>query len=101
MPLTKKGKKVMSAMKKKYGKKKGTKVFYASRNKGRIKGVERGKHQEENVVANAMKTRKGMAIKPIVVKSNKKKIKRSHPNLSHPNSNTRRINGYLDKQFQN
>ena len=33
----------MSAMKKKYGKKKGTKVFYASRNKGRIKGVERGK----------------------------------------------------------
>ena len=67
----------MSAMKKKYGKKKGTKVFYASRNKGRIKGVERGKHQEENVVANAMKTRKGMAIKPIVVKSNKNKKKSS------------------------
>ena len=44
MPLTKKGKKVMSAMRKKYGKKKGTKVFYASRNKGRIKGVERGKY---------------------------------------------------------
>ena len=34
----------MSSMKKKYGKKKGTKVFYASRNKGRIKDVERGKH---------------------------------------------------------
>tara|TARA_R110002051_G_scaffold187604_1_gene257234 strand:- start:8348 stop:8482 length:135 start_codon:yes stop_codon:yes gene_type:complete len=43
MPLTKKGKKVMSSMKKKYGTKKGKKVFYASRNKGRIKGVERGK----------------------------------------------------------
>ena len=43
MPLTKKGKKDMSAMKKKHGKKKGTRVFYASRNKGRIKGVERGK----------------------------------------------------------
>ena len=43
MPLTKKGKKVMDAMIKKYGKKKGTKVFYASHNKGRIKGVERGK----------------------------------------------------------
>ena len=43
MPLTKKGKKVMDAMIKKYGKNKGTKVFYASRNKGRIKGVERGK----------------------------------------------------------
>ena len=82
MPLTKKGKKVMSAMKKKYGKKKGTKVFYASRNKGRIKGVERGKHQEENVVANAMKTRKGMAIKPIAVKSNKKKNKKSSKSKS-------------------
>tara|TARA_R100000963_G_scaffold30163_1_gene21422 strand:+ start:221 stop:355 length:135 start_codon:yes stop_codon:yes gene_type:complete len=43
MPLTKKGKKVMSSMKKKYGTKKGQKVFYASRNKGSIKGVERGK----------------------------------------------------------
>jgi hypothetical protein len=44
VPLTKKGKKVMSAMIKKYGKKKGTRVFYASKNKGVIKGVERGKH---------------------------------------------------------
>jgi len=43
VPLTKQGKKVMSSMKKKYGTKKGKKVFYASRNKGRIKGVERGK----------------------------------------------------------
>ena len=66
-------------MKKKYGKKKGTKVFYASRNKGRIKGVERGKHQEENVVANAMKTRKGMAIKPV---STKKKGKKKKPSKS-------------------
>ena len=60
-------------MKKKYGAKKGKKVFYASRNKGSIKGVERGKHQEDNVVANAMKTRKGMAVKPKAVKSNKVK----------------------------
>jgi len=41
MPLTKKGKKVMAAMKASYGAKKGEKVFYASRNKGVIKGVER------------------------------------------------------------
>jgi len=41
MPLTKKGKKIMSAMKKQYGSKKGESVFYASRQKGRIKGVER------------------------------------------------------------
>ena len=40
MPLNKKGEKIMSAMKKEYGGKKGERVFYASRNKGRIKGVE-------------------------------------------------------------
>ena len=39
MPLTKKGKKVMSSMKEQYGKKKGKQVFYASKNKGTIKGV--------------------------------------------------------------
>jgi hypothetical protein len=39
MPITKKGKKIMSAMKKEYGAKKGKKVFYASANKGKIKGV--------------------------------------------------------------
>ena len=43
MPMTKKGKKIMKAMKKKYGKKKGETVFYASKNKGVIKGVEKGK----------------------------------------------------------
>ena len=39
MPKTKKGKKIMKRMKKTYGKKKGEKVFYASKRKGRIKGV--------------------------------------------------------------
>ncbi|MDO8685722.1 MAG: hypothetical protein Q7J78_03520 [Clostridiales bacterium] len=39
MPLTEKGKKVMSSMKKQYGKKKGKSVFYASENKGVITGV--------------------------------------------------------------
>lgn len=41
MPLTKKGKKIMGAMKKEYGKKKAEQVFYASKNKGVIKGVEK------------------------------------------------------------
>jgi len=41
MPLTKKGSKIMSAMKKNYGKKKGEKIFYASKNKGTIKKVEK------------------------------------------------------------
>lgn len=43
MPLTKKGKTIKRAMSKEYGAKKGTKVFYASINKGKIKGAERGK----------------------------------------------------------
>ena len=41
MPLTKKGHKIMSAMTKEYGSKKGKQVFYASRNKGKIKGVDK------------------------------------------------------------
>jgi len=40
MPLTAKGKSIMAAMMKEYGKKKGTSVFYASINKGKLKGVE-------------------------------------------------------------
>lgn len=43
MPLTKKGRKVKRAMTKQYGKKKGERVFYASENKGTIKGVHRKK----------------------------------------------------------
>jgi len=39
MPLSEKGKKIMRAMKRQYGKKKGKKVFYASENKGTITGV--------------------------------------------------------------
>ncbi len=41
MPLTNKGKKILSEMKKEYGKKKGQKVFYASQNKGTIKGTHK------------------------------------------------------------
>ena len=41
MPLSDKGKKILRAMKRKYGKKKGKSVFYASENKGTIKGVHR------------------------------------------------------------
>ena len=51
MPLTKKGKKIMRSMKKQYGKKKGETVFYASRNKGVIKGVEKTKKRSKNAKA--------------------------------------------------
>ena len=43
MPLTPKGKKIMKSMKKQYGKKKGEQVFYASKNKGIIKKVDKKK----------------------------------------------------------
>lgn len=41
MPLTKKGAKIKKAMQKEYGKLKGEGIFYASANKGTIKGVEK------------------------------------------------------------
>ncbi len=42
MPLTKKGRKIKSAMVSQYGEKKGTRVFHASQNKGTITGTHRG-----------------------------------------------------------
>ena len=45
MPLTKKGKTVMEALKKEYGAKKGESVFYAMKAKGTLKGVERKKRK--------------------------------------------------------
>jgi len=46
MPLTKKGKKIKSAMAKTYGPKKGEDVFYASQNKGTIKGTHKKKSKK-------------------------------------------------------
>ncbi len=43
MPLTGKGKEILSSMKKSYGAKKAKSVFYASINAGKIKGAEKGK----------------------------------------------------------
>ena len=48
MPLTVKGKKIKKSMKKQYGKKKGETVFYASKNKGVIKGVDKTKKRSKN-----------------------------------------------------
>ena len=39
MPTTRKGKKILSNMKREYGAKKGMSVFYASINRGSIKGT--------------------------------------------------------------
>jgi hypothetical protein len=48
MPLNEKGKKIMKSMRKQYGKKRGEQVFYASKNKGTIKGVEKRKTRRKN-----------------------------------------------------
>jgi len=41
MPLTKKGVKIKRKMREYYGSKKGERVFYASQNKGTIKGTHK------------------------------------------------------------
>lgn len=46
MPLNDKGQKIMRNMKGRYGEEKGEKVFYASKNKGTISGVE-GQHDKK------------------------------------------------------
>ena len=56
MPLTDKGKKIMSSMKRTYGGRKGEQVFYATRNAGKIEGVE--KEQELKKGGRVRKARK-------------------------------------------
>jgi len=41
MPLTKKGGKILASMREYYGKKRGKRVFYASQQKGTVKGTHR------------------------------------------------------------
>jgi hypothetical protein len=48
MPLTPKGEEIKSNMEKEYGTKKGTSVFYASANKGTIKGVHTDRRDNMN-----------------------------------------------------
>lgn len=52
MPLTKKGTKILSAMRKEYGDKKGKSVFYASINKGKVKGAEKGGGRKKRTAHN-------------------------------------------------
>ena len=51
MPLTKKGQNIMSSMKEQYGPKEGKSVFYASKNKGTISGVDKPKNKRDKKVA--------------------------------------------------
>lgn len=59
MPLTAKGKKIKTAMTKRYGEKKGENIFYASANKGTIKDVEKEKELKKGgAVRKARKPKK-------------------------------------------
>lgn len=40
MPLNRKGRKIKRSMEQQYGKNKGDRIFYASENSGRIRGVK-------------------------------------------------------------
>ncbi len=55
MPLTSKGKEIMHSMEKEYGSKKGEQVFYASKNAGKIKGVEKEYHKKKRELATKSK----------------------------------------------
>lgn len=46
MPLTKKGKKIKAAMEKTYGPKKAEQVLYASKNAGKISGIDKPKKKK-------------------------------------------------------
>ena len=66
MPLTKKGSKIMSSMKKTYGSaKKAKSVFYASKNAGKIKGVDATKSKDKN-------PRQGKKVNPVLSAAGKK-----------------------------
>lgn len=52
MPLTSKGEEILSAMRKQYGEKKGESVFYASKNAGKVAGVDRA--DKLNAIADAV-----------------------------------------------
>lgn len=41
MPLSEKGRTILTNMKKEYGKKKGKRVFYASEREGTIRGIKK------------------------------------------------------------
>jgi len=43
MPLSAKGMKIRQAMRREYGRKKGDKIFYATENKNKIRGLRLGK----------------------------------------------------------
>lgn len=59
MPLTDKGAEIKGAMAKEYGDKKGEQVFYASKNAGKITGVDEDKDKDKDKSEDLSKLKKG------------------------------------------
>lgn len=59
MPLTAKGSEILANMRKEYGEKKGESVFYASRNAGKISGVDRSDEWSDEARKKAAEARRG------------------------------------------
>ncbi len=57
MPLTEKGHKIMRAMVEEYGEEKGKQVFYASKNAGKITGVDSDEEAKPKVFIHARKAK--------------------------------------------
>ena len=88
MPLTPKGKKIIAAMVKQYGKKKGKEVFYASKNKGTIEGVEKTEEIKMNYIDKVLSLEEERDVDKI------KKIDVTRK-LSSGKTRTRRVGGKL------
>jgi hypothetical protein len=48
MPLSRKGKKILKAMRAFYGKKRGTSIFYATENKGEVRGLTKKRKKDKS-----------------------------------------------------
>ncbi len=83
MPLTAKGEEIKSNMEKEYGPKKGESVFYASANKGTIKGVH---NDERTTTMNKDQTMPDPATGPMSTKGPSAGKVESLPDAATPSS---------------
>lgn len=74
-PLTDKGEKIMSSMKKEYGGEKGESVFYASKNKGTIEGVDEWSDEARKAAAESRRGFQAKGEKPTKLVSKKDAFK--------------------------
>jgi hypothetical protein len=103
MPLNKKGNKIMKSMKDQYGDEEGEKVFYASINKGTIKGVEEEVRGTASAAMKALMKRteqlKAKKERAALMAANKKR--KNEETTSHPASAQSRLRQALGDEAYN